>query len=128
MVRYTYFLENVGRENYPIKKETTDGKRDLLERMNYGLTIDISEGQEGVMMSIILDASPQVISDWDQVDGISVNLLHSLTNPNAPDDIELNAYSLKTPRLRPMAKSLPSPPSMAPRALKPCPDTSCLSL
>jgi hypothetical protein len=90
-VRYTYFLEFVGRENYLVKKETTEIRSDSTERMDYGLAIDISEGQEEVMMSIVLDASPQIINEWDRVDGISMSLLHTQANSSSAYEMELKA-------------------------------------
>lgn len=66
--RYRYFVEFVDRENYLDQ---------AAERIDYKSAIGISDTEERVMSSIILDASSRVIDDWDRSDADTKKFLQS---------------------------------------------------
>ncbi|MGD0682261.1 MAG: hypothetical protein ABR990_09435 [Terracidiphilus sp.] len=65
---YRYFVEFVDRENYLDQ---------TAERIDYKSAIGISDTEEQVMSSIILDASSRVIDDWDQSDALTKKFLQA---------------------------------------------------
>jgi hypothetical protein len=67
-MRYLYFIEFVGRENDHIQKVTRPGMSPIIERTDYTANIGISDSEEQVMLEIVLQASPQIIDSWDEID------------------------------------------------------------
>jgi len=66
--RYRFFVEFVDRENYLDQ---------AAERIDYKSAIGISDTEERVMSSIILDASSKVIDDWDRSDAVTRKFLEA---------------------------------------------------
>jgi hypothetical protein len=66
--RYLYFVEFVDRENF---------LNQSVERTDYKSAIGISDIEERVMSSIVLDASSKVIDDWDQNDAATKRFLQA---------------------------------------------------
>ena len=66
--RYLFFFEFVDRENF---------LNQAVERTDYKSAIGISDTEELVMSSIVLDASPKVIDDWDQIDAVTKKFLQA---------------------------------------------------
>lgn len=66
--RYRYFVEFMDRENL---------LNQSVERTDYKSAIGISDEEERVMSSIVLDASSKVINSWDQIDAVSMRFLQA---------------------------------------------------
>jgi hypothetical protein len=66
--RYCYFIEFVDREN--LLNQT-------VERTDYKSAIGISDQEERVMSSIVLDSSSKAIDDWDQMDANTKRFLQA---------------------------------------------------
>lgn len=66
--RYRYFVEFVDRENFLDQ---------TVERIDYKSAIGISDTEEQVMSSIVIDAGSKVIYDWDQIDAVTRKFLQA---------------------------------------------------
>jgi hypothetical protein len=99
MARYSFFIEFVGRENYLVEKGSQGNGAGSVGRTDYGLKLDISEGQEQVMLSILLESSPRVIGLWDQVDAATLSLILSSEVSKIPDDPQLKTFGRELDRL-----------------------------
>jgi hypothetical protein len=81
--RYRYFVEFVDRENFLNR---------AVERTDYNSAIGISDEEERVMSSIVLDSSSKVIYDWDQIDAVTKRFLQAHgTGEKLSDNSEFRA-------------------------------------
>jgi hypothetical protein len=93
LVRFSYFLEYGGRENFLIQKETRGrNPQPLIEKTDYESAIGIGDGEEQVMLEIVHDAGPQIIENWDQIDAATMKFLEQHgSGESIQDDPELKA-------------------------------------
>jgi hypothetical protein len=97
LVRFSFFLEYIGRENFLIQKEMRErNSQQFVERTDYESAIGISYGEEQVMLEIVRDACPKIIENWDQIDAATMKFLEQHgSGENIPDDPELNDLGKK---------------------------------
>lgn len=101
LVRFSYFLEYVGRESFLIENEGREkNPQQFVERTDYESGIGIGDGEEQVMLEIVRDAGPQIIESWDQIDAATMKFLEQHgSGENMPDDPELKALIRKQEEL-----------------------------